>query len=74
MTEKASNNSKTSKSVLPIVKPKICRITKVIRQSTPPGTLRLAYCAECGGFYYGLEVNHRAAFHGEPDEGNPNSP
>ena len=66
MTEKASNNSKTAGGVLPIVKPKICRITKVIRQSTPPGTLRLAYCEECNGFYYGSEAAHRAAFHGEP--------
>ena len=40
----------------------------------PPGTLRLAYCEECNGFYYGSEAAHRAAHHGEPDEGNPNSP
>ena len=44
------------------------------KPSTPPGTLRLAYCQECGGYYYGSEAGHRAAFHGEPDEGNPNSP
>ena len=36
------------------------------RTVAPPGTLRLAFCEECGGYYYGSKAGHRASFHDEP--------
>jgi hypothetical protein len=30
--------------------------------------MRLSFCLECGGNYYGSEKAHRQAFHGEPLE------
>jgi hypothetical protein len=61
MTDKTHNSRKRPPVVL---SHNVCYATK--RPSTPPGTMRLSFCPECGRNYYGSEKAHRHAFHGEP--------
>jgi hypothetical protein len=37
---------------------------RIYQATVPPGTLRMAHCAICGGNYYGSEAAHLEAFHG----------
>jgi hypothetical protein len=61
-----TEHGKTRKSRSPIVKSNSKVSDNKRYATTPPGTMRLSFCPECGGNYYGSEKAHRQAFHGEP--------